>query len=330
MRRIAAAAAVTTLAVGLIATPVAARGRQAQGDAAPTVQAGINDPKQPDIAVLQFLPSELKVAVGTPVTWTWKGAIEPHSVTFVPRGTAPPNDTNFGDYLTRTDPASPYDGTTLANSGLQPLLPGADAPDFAMTFGAPGSYTYYCVIHPKMIGTVDVVDSGSGAQTAAQVRAAGKAQQRRWLAEGRAAKAKLERRPPEEDERRRRHDVADRDGRVDQAHRGPRVRADTGEDPHRGRGRVREPVEGAAHGDVLERAADDHEPRRTRDDDGDPGPVAPAAELRRPVQHRPAARRLLPRAPANPCPRCRRAGSRSRCRRVGATSTTASSTSRAA
>jgi plastocyanin len=190
MRRALAVAALTVLALSAIAGAGAGAGTIPL--ATPTVQAGINDPNVPEVAVLEFMPSELKVAVGTPVTWTWKGAIEPHSVTFVPEGTEPPNETSFGDYLTRTDPSGPYDGTTLANSGLEPLLPGADAPDFTMTFGAPGSYTYYCIIHPKMIGTVDVVDSGTGAQTAAEVRAAGKAQQRRWLAEGRAAKAKLE------------------------------------------------------------------------------------------------------------------------------------------
>jgi len=164
--------------------------------AGPTVQAGINDPKVSEIAVLEFMPAELRVAVGTPVTWTWKGAIEPHSVTFVPKGTPPPNESTLGDYLARQASTAPYDGTTVANSGLEPLLPGAPSPDFTMTFGSPGRYTYYCAIHPKMIGTVDVVGSAAKAQTDAQVQAARRAQLRRWLAEGRTAKRRLDSAPP--------------------------------------------------------------------------------------------------------------------------------------
>jgi plastocyanin len=160
--------------------------------AGPTVKVGINDPKDPQIAVLAFMPRTVKVAVGTPLTWAWEGTIEPHSVTFLPPGTPPPNDETTGSYLPRTDPPGPYDGTTLANSGLEPLITGSPTPSFTMSFATPGKYTYYCILHPGMRGTVDVVAAGSKAQTPAQVSAAGKAEQQRWLAEGRSAKRRFE------------------------------------------------------------------------------------------------------------------------------------------
>ena len=51
------------------------------------LKGGLNDPKDPNIAVLEFLPQTVKVATGTTVTWEIAGP-EPHSVTFVPPGTA--------------------------------------------------------------------------------------------------------------------------------------------------------------------------------------------------------------------------------------------------
>jgi plastocyanin len=167
----------------------------APAPASPTVQAGINDPRDSEIAVLQFMPAEVRVTAGTPVTWTWEGAIEPHSVTFVPKGTAPPNEATLGDYLAPREATGPYDGTTVANSGLRPLLPGTPTGDFTMSFARPGRFTYYCAIHPNMIGTVDVVRAPREAQTPAQVRTEGRARQRRWLAEGRAAKESLDAAP---------------------------------------------------------------------------------------------------------------------------------------
>ena len=172
----------------------AARARAGtEASTTPTVQTGVNDPRDPEISVLQFMPARVRVVVGTPVTWTWKGAIEPHSVTFVPKGVAPPNETTLGDYLARNAPTGPYDGTTVANSGLEPLLPGAETPDFTLSFAQPGRYTYYCAIHPNMIGTVDVVRTPAKAETASEMRAAARVQRRRWLAEGRAAKRRLDR-----------------------------------------------------------------------------------------------------------------------------------------
>jgi plastocyanin len=155
-----------------------------------TVQAGINDPKNPTIAVLEFMPRKVTVHEGATVTWSWQGTIEPHSVTFLAPGqqlTGEPDEALF----LPTPPTGLYDGTTLVNSGLQPLGP-TTPPPFSVTFGTTGSFEYHCVIHPNMAGEVDVVAQSKKADSPAAVTARGKVEQAKWLAEGRAAAKKLE------------------------------------------------------------------------------------------------------------------------------------------
>ena len=72
-----------------------------------------------------FTPKELTVAVGTTVTWTNKDE-EPHTV---------------------VNAASPPAFKSAA-------LDGGDS--FTFTFDKPGTYKYFCSIHPFMIGTVVV------------------------------------------------------------------------------------------------------------------------------------------------------------------------------
>ena len=80
---------VTLSMLGLVAVAAPVQAATPRAAAAPTevsLVAGVNDPKDPNIAVLEFLPETLKVATGTTVTWDIAGP-EPHSVTFVPPGT---------------------------------------------------------------------------------------------------------------------------------------------------------------------------------------------------------------------------------------------------
>ena len=58
------------------------------------------------------------------------------------------------------------------NSGLLPLGP-TPPPAFSMTFDKTGSFPYYCVIHPNMIGTVKVVKSGGKIDSAEPPPSAG-------------------------------------------------------------------------------------------------------------------------------------------------------------
>lgn len=177
--------AAVAMVVGAAALPVAAGAAETAANDGVTIRAGTNARKDPTVAVLEYLPAKVTVKVGTPVTWTWKGTIEPHSVTFpAPGQTLPPPGSDpalFGP----TPPTGPYDGTSFVNSGLQPLGDAAPEP-FTMSFSKAGSYEYFCVIHPKMIGEVDVVDSGT-TDSAQAVKARGTKQAKKWVKEGIAA-----------------------------------------------------------------------------------------------------------------------------------------------
>ena len=161
--------------------------------AAPTnivVHAGVNDPNNKSVAVLAFMPASITVPVDTPVTWSWDGTIEPHSVTFVKPGQTLPAPGSDPSLFAPTPPTGPYDGTTFVNSGLQPLGPTPAAP-FEMTFSKTGAYQFHCVIHPQMLGTVNVVDAGATADTPQQVFDRGNSEKQQWIAEGDAAAEQL-------------------------------------------------------------------------------------------------------------------------------------------
>jgi len=154
------------------------------------VRAGVNAPKDRTIAVLEYLPGKVTLEVDTPVTWTWKGTIEPHSVTFLAPAQALPPPGSDVSLFAPTPPIGPYDGQSFVNSGLLPGIDGAKPKPFTMTFAKPGKFSYYCVIHPAMIGEVDVVDSGK-VDTQKQVTARADKQAKKWIKEGTDAKAEL-------------------------------------------------------------------------------------------------------------------------------------------
>ncbi len=162
-----------------------------------SLKAGLNDPKDPNIAVLEYLPSSIKVAKGTKVTWAIAGP-EPHSVTFVPPGSPAPSTETNPALFAPTPPTGPYDGTTLVNSGVLPSGNATTVAKFSMTFSAPGNYTYYCVLHPGMIGKIQVTDDTQDSQKS--ITKKGNSQQSKWIAEGVAAKKKLTKTAPKQTE----------------------------------------------------------------------------------------------------------------------------------
>jgi len=159
------------------------------------MQAGLNDPKDRNIAILQYLPQSVTITAGSAVEWKIAGP-EPHSVTFLPPGRnlpqGPPDQSLFAP---TPAPGGTYDGKSLVNSGLVPQGPTA-APPFRVSFPTAGKFTYVCVIHPNMTGTVTVVDKGAKADTQADVTSRSDTELNQWLAEGRAAKEKLMQSPP--------------------------------------------------------------------------------------------------------------------------------------
>jgi len=89
-------------------------------DVAPT------EPNAVNINNFAFSPKELRVAVGTTVTWTNKDE-EPHTV------------------------VTPGGGPAVFKSAA---LDSGDK--FSFTFTKPGTYRYFCSIHPFMTGTIVV------------------------------------------------------------------------------------------------------------------------------------------------------------------------------
>jgi plastocyanin len=175
------------VAVGVTAQAATPRAIAAPGEV--SLVAGVNDPKDPNIAVLEFLPSSIKVAKGTKVTWAIAGP-EAHSVTFVPTGTAVPPSTEADPTLTFPTPATGgYDGKTLVNSGVVPLGAATEVQKFSVSFSATGTYTYYCVLHPNMVGKVQVTDDTQDSQSS--ITSQGNQQKKQYLAEGEKAKNKL-------------------------------------------------------------------------------------------------------------------------------------------
>ena len=128
-RWLAAVVAVAGLVV--VALPAHATPRAAAATDV-TLKGGLNDPKDPNIAVLEFLPETVKVATGTTVTWEIAGP-EPHSVTFVPPGTTVPPSIETDPSLTFPTPATAsvrrHDARELGRAAPRRDLGGAEVLD---------------------------------------------------------------------------------------------------------------------------------------------------------------------------------------------------------
>ena len=155
-----------------------------------TIRAGMNDPTHSQIAVLQFMPAKATVAVGQTVRWSWDLTREPHSVTFLAPGQTLPEPGSDPSLFAPKPAQGAYDGSTMVSSGLAPQGPGA-VPAFEMTFSKAGTYTYHCVIHPQMVGSIVVSGDNAAAETAAAVATRGDQEKGQWLAEGNEAYNKM-------------------------------------------------------------------------------------------------------------------------------------------
>lgn len=163
--------------------------QQAQAPSSVTLRTAPNDPDDPNIAVLEFLPEEVSVLTGTEVSWTFDGP-EPHSVTFFPEGQTPPPPGSDPSLNEGNETEGEVTGKELVNSGLRPFGP-EKAKDFKATFSKAGTYNYVCVIHPLMTGRVTVAEEAGKADTQDEITRRGDEEYARWLEEGRTAKQKL-------------------------------------------------------------------------------------------------------------------------------------------
>jgi plastocyanin len=154
------------------------------------VRAGLNDTADKAIAILEFLPAAVTVKSGASVQWTVTGP-EPHNITFLPTGQkAPSPESKEAAALRAPKPATgPIDGTQTVSSGLGPR--GPEPLKFTAAFSMVGTYSYFCVIHPLMTGTVTVVADATKADSQVAITARGVKEEAGWLTDGRAAKKRL-------------------------------------------------------------------------------------------------------------------------------------------
>ena len=157
------------------------------------VQAGVNDPKDRNIAVLAFLPASVTIKTGATVQWTAPGP-EPHTITFLPIGQNPPGPEDPANAALRAKSTTgAYDGAQTFSSTIIPT--GQAAENYSVSFPKAGTFIYNCIIHPGMSGTVKVVDDATAAESQNAISARAKTEQEKWIAEGAAAKKAFEAAP---------------------------------------------------------------------------------------------------------------------------------------
>lgn len=134
---------------------------------------------------MRFYPDNITVNVGDTIVWKLASA-EPHTVTFPKAGDQPPDlvvpeggDSQrlLGNPLAfLPQGGTSYDGTALTGSGQlggEPQFP----TQYQLTLSQIGTFTYYCIFHPMMKGTVTVQAAGSAyPKTQAQIDADAAAQ----------------------------------------------------------------------------------------------------------------------------------------------------------
>lgn len=121
------------------------------------------------VTLFEMLPSNLALAPGDSVRYAW-GAVEAHSVTFPATNDLPPfrPDLEAPDpagFELILDPGNAPSGTNLSKPGAavdSGLLVGSayglqpSAQSWSVGAAAPGAYTYHCILHDWMQGTLNV------------------------------------------------------------------------------------------------------------------------------------------------------------------------------
>ncbi len=163
-------------ALAALMLPVAAMTNVAQASAPSprtwTVQVG-SQARHMAIQGMRFLPGSITVDAGDKVTWVARSA-EIHTVTFLigakPQGSLPEFNPTDMKQLTRQG-GSVYDSAKYFSSGLMttvrtggdsgPLPPVPHVHRYSLTFPHTGSFTYYCLVHGKMmVGVIHVQRAG--------------------------------------------------------------------------------------------------------------------------------------------------------------------------
>lgn len=157
------------LGVLVLLTPVAVGTTATSAQAVPAPQdwTVLVGSQTPNMAVQgqRFLPGDITIDAGDQVTWK-ANAAEFHTVTFfaggTPQASVPPLDPTDPAQITRQG-TDTMDGTSYYSSGILTTLPDAGPlpttpfTSYTLTFPAPGTFTYYCLVHGVMMrGVVHV------------------------------------------------------------------------------------------------------------------------------------------------------------------------------
>jgi plastocyanin len=181
------------------AAPAAAATSKAAATSAPPITIGVDNAPPPgkNWEYTHYFPeNNVNVPAGGTVLFAWnQGSPDGlHSVTFVPNGqtvaqvqavyltiTSDTDNSESGTIIPplTNNPTNPaclagpgaapcvFDGTSVLSSGIIPTSTGAVFPVQIAPQTAPGTYTYFCVIHPGMQGTLTVVPASQPATDAA-------------------------------------------------------------------------------------------------------------------------------------------------------------------
>src|SRR5579884_845979 len=151
-----AAAALVALGAGIAAAA------PAQARVAPHTWYVLSGTQSPDRAIqgMVFLPGTITIDVGDTIVWVANSA-EPHTVTF-----NAPAGAQFNPGASAVGNGSRFDGSEYVSSGALANVSAATAgfpteQRFSLTFTKAGTFTYICLVHPGMGGTVVVRPAGT-------------------------------------------------------------------------------------------------------------------------------------------------------------------------
>lgn len=139
------------------------------------VAAGAGGPTQ--VRVQRFLPGEIEVTVGDTIKYINQSEGEPHTVSFIGAGEAPPEDTiveAFANGMPKLvqnpetffpQGGNVWSGTGWLNSGFMGIPQLGLPMEFEVTFDTPGEYVVFCRLHGdetggRMAGKVKVTAAG--------------------------------------------------------------------------------------------------------------------------------------------------------------------------
>jgi plastocyanin len=129
------------------------------------------------VAVDRFFPETIRIRAGETVVWTNPDTVTPHTVTFGPEPLYPVPPPPYPATLSELaflrpfgldsdpNPPAPRHATISASTNLATttinsavFISGSPRPTFSVTFTAPGTYSYVCLLHDEfgMTGTVVV------------------------------------------------------------------------------------------------------------------------------------------------------------------------------